>query len=136
VLIENQRRPVIRNEIRDKLDEASIYVGIFGRQLRDWVKDEFDYAKSSSLPQLIYKYERPSGPGRPPERRRVGRKTAVQKFLEREAYGPGIRVNGPYHDLDILHTVIPADIAIVVAEMARENADIRRTLYQGIPRQT
>jgi hypothetical protein len=135
VLIENERRPVIRNEIRARLDESSIYVGIFGRQLRDWVKDEFDYAKSCSLPQLIYKYERPSGPGRPAERRRGGRPSAVQRFLEREAYHPGIRVNGPYHDLDELLTVIPADITVVVAEMTRENADIRRTLYQGIPRQ-
>lgn len=135
VLIEDQRRPVIPNELRDKLDQSSIYVGIFGRKLRDWPRAEFDYAKSCSLPQLIYKYERPSRPGRPSRLRRAGRKTNVQKFLEREAYGPGIRVNGPYHDLDELYTVIPADIAILAAEMVRENADIRRRLYQGIPRQ-
>lgn len=134
VLIENQRRPVIPNEIRDRLDEASIYVGIFGRLMRDWPKAEFDYAKSCSLPQLIYRYVR-RRPGRPSQRRRVGRRTDVEKFLERETYGPGIRVNGPYYDTDELLTVIPSDIAIIVAEMVRENADIRRRLYQGIPRQ-
>lgn len=136
VLIQNQNRDVIPNLIRDALDEASIYVGIFGRQLRAWVKDEFKYAKSCNLPQLIYVYEQPSGPGRPPRHRGAGRPSAVQTFLEDEAYGPGILVRGPYHDLDQLHTVIPADIAIVVAKMTRENADIRRTLYKGIPRQT
>jgi hypothetical protein len=135
-LIEDQRRPVIPNEIRDALDEASIYVGVFGRQLRPWPVAEFDYAKSCNLPQLIYKYERPSRRGRPSQRRRAGRKTDVQKFLEREAYGPGIRVNGPYHNLDELQDeIIPADIAITVGQMVQENADIRRRLYQGMPRE-
>lgn len=95
---------------------------------------EFAYARSCSLPQLIYKYERPWRRGRPSQQRRAGRKTDVQKFLEREAYGPGIRVNGPYHNLDELQeAIVPADIAIIVAQMVRENADIRRRLYQGIP---
>jgi hypothetical protein len=137
VLIESQRRTVIPNEIRDALDQSSIYVGIFGRQLRDWPVAEFKYARSCILPQLIYKYERPSRRGRPSRHRRAGRRTEVERFLEREAYGPGIRVFGPYHNLDELQEeIIPGDIAITVAQMVGENADIRRRLYQSIPQST
>ena len=132
-LIENQRGPVIQAEIRREIDAASVYIGIFGRQLRDWPVAEFRYAKVRGLPQLIYKYERRGRPGRPQKHRRRGRKSALDEFLESEAIADGIRVNGPYRKLQELPEIILADIAILVTEMVRENADIRKRLYTGIP---
>lgn len=131
-LIEDQRGPVIPAAIRRALDEASIYVGIFGKQLRPWPAAEFAYAKTRGLPVLAYKFERRSRPGRPRKRRR-GRVTVVDKFLKDKAMDEGIRVNGPYRNLAELPDVILQDLALLVVEMARENADIRRRLYTGIP---
>lgn len=131
-LIENQRGSVINAEIRRALDESSIYVGIFGRQLRDWPVAEFFYAKARGLPLLIYRYERRLRPGRP-QRRKRGPMSAVDRFLKEEVIDAGIRVNGPYRNLENLLDIIPQDLANLVAEMVRENADIRKRLCTGMP---
>lgn len=132
-LIENQRGPVVHDDIRRKLDVASIYVGIFGKQLRDWPVAEFRYAKVRGLPQLIYKYERGLRPGRPPKRRRTGPRSRVDSFLKTEVEDVGIRIRGPYRDLKVLSDIIMKDLAILSVQMVRENADIRKRLYTGMP---
>jgi len=131
-LIENQRGPIIASEIRKALDETSIYVGIFGRQLRDWPVAEFRYAKARGLPQLIYRYERRLRPGRPRICKR-GRIGAVDRFLKEEVVSAGIRVNGPYRSLENLLEIIPEDLANLVSVMVRENADIRKMMCTGMP---
>lgn len=132
VLIENERGTVIQSEIRQALDEASIYVGVFGEKLRDWVKAEFEYAKSRGLPQLIYKYKKAKGRGRPKPKPR-GRKSKVDQYLEEQAKRSGIRINGPYRKTDPLLDLIPVDIANTIMKMVRENADIRRRINESIP---
>lgn len=126
--IENQRGPVVEAEIRRELDSSSVYVGIFGRQLREWPVREFRYARACGLPLLVYKY------GRGTRRQRSrGRMRDVDRFLEREVKGNGIRVRGPYSSLERLPEIILADLVIVGAEMIRENADIRKRLCAGMP---
>jgi len=132
ILIEDQRGSVIPAAIRRALDEASIYVGIFGKQLRPWPVAEFAYAKARGLPMLVYKFERRSRPGRP-RRHRRGRVSEVDRFLNDKAVDEGIRVNGPYRNLGDLPDIILQDLALLVVEMVRENADIRRRLYTGVP---
>jgi len=127
-LIENQRGHVVEAEIRRALDDSSVYVGIFGRRLRDWPVREFRYAKACGLPQLVYKYER--GTRRRPSR---GRISDVDRFLEREVKGNGIRLRGPYSSLERLPEIIMADLVILGVEMVRENADIRKRLCAGMP---
>jgi len=133
-LIEDQRGPVIQEDIRRGLDAASIYVGLFGKELRDWPVAEFRYAKARDLPQLIYRFERRSRPGRPPARRAGGPMSRVERFLKDEA--SGIRIRGlsqPYSNFDVLLEIVLIDLAIQVAEMVRENADIRKRFHTGMP---
>jgi len=59
--------------------------------------------------------------------------SAVDRFLKEEVIDAGIRVNGPYRNLENLLDIIPQDLANLVAEMVRENADIRKRLCTGMP---
>jgi hypothetical protein len=132
-LIENQRGPVIQDDVRRGLDAASIYVGLFGKELRDWPVAEFRYAKARDLPQLIYRFERRSRPGRPRARKAGGPMSKVEGFLTTE--GSGIRIRGlpqPYRNWDVLLETILTDLAIQVAEMVRENTDIRKRFHTGM----
>jgi hypothetical protein len=131
-LIENQRGPVIADEIRRGLDESSIYLGLFGNQLRDWPVAEYRYARARGLPQLIYKFQRRSRPGRP-RRRSGGRISEVDRFLKEQVQSYGVRIRGPYRNLDDLLEDMLGDLATVISRMVSENAELRKTLYTGMP---
>jgi len=132
-LIENQRGPVIPDEIRRGLDASSIYLGVFGGQLRDWPVAEYRYARARGLPQLIYKFQHRSRPGRPRRQRSGGRISGVDRFLREQVQAYGVRVRGPYRNLDDLLEDMLEDLATLITRMANENAELRKTLYTGMP---
>jgi len=132
VLIEDERGPVIAEDIRREIDGCSIYLGIFGHQKSDWTIAEYREARARDLPVLIYQIKRRRRPGRPRKAERRGRKSDVQNFLDNEVKSLGIRVRGPYGSEERLEEAVMLDLAWEVSEMVREAALVRKTIHRGL----
>ena len=132
VLIEDERGSVISEDIRNRLDASSIYVGIFGRVKSEWTCAEYHEAKARDLPILIYKLVKRRRPGRPGRTERRGRKSAVQNFLDDEVKPLGIRVRGPYRSEEELEEAILLDLAWEVAVLVGEAANVRKIIHKGL----
>jgi len=132
VLIENERGPVITEDIRREIEGCSIYVGIFGQEKSEWTFAEYREARAKDLPLLIYQLRRQRRPGKPKEQERRGRPSRVQIFLDKEVKMLGIRVRGPYRTEDRLERAILNDLPRQVAEMVREAAAVRKTIHKGV----
>ena len=124
ILIENQRGPVIHDEIRKEIDRCSIYIGIFGRIWSEWTSAEFRYARSKDLPLMIYKV------AKTPTKQR-GRSTKVDSFLQSQAKQFGFRVRGPYK-IERLEADIITDLVIQVSDMVRELSEIKKLTHPGL----
>jgi hypothetical protein len=124
ILIENQRGPVIHEEIRREIDLCSIYIGIFGRVWSEWTAAEFRYARSKDLPLMIYKVAK--GP-----LKHVGRSTKVDSFLQAHAKQLGHRIRSSY-SIERLGADIMTDLVIQVSDMVRELAEIKKLSHPGL----
>jgi len=134
VLIEEQRGDIIPEEIKKALDDCSLYVGIFGRILSEWVAAELREARASGIPLLIYYLKRRRGRGRP-SGRQAGRRSKVEGFLDEEARRFGILVRGPYRrEEDILDAVLN-DLAYEIMGLTREVVSIRRVVRGSLAKQ-
>lgn len=132
VLIEEERGPVIAEDIRREIEGCSIYVGIFGRERSEWTIAEYREARARDLPLLIYQLERRRRPGKPRDQERRGRKSKVQIFLDKEVKSLGVRIRGPYRTEERLESVILDDLARQVAGMVKEAAAVRKTIHKGL----
>jgi hypothetical protein len=117
------RKGQIDADIEKGIREAAIYVGIFGRVYSDPTVKEFRRAKDNYLPILIYRLRR----GRPRRRSVVSGRSKVDVFLRNEVLPLGIRVRG-FYDEDSLEKAIMTDLAFQVADMVREDANIRKAI--------
>lgn len=95
ILIEQQRGPVILEEIKNGLKKCSIYVGIFGSTYSNWTIAEYCEARSVDVPLLIYHIKKRRRPGRPPRATQRGRRSKVEEFLDNEVKRFGFRIRGP-----------------------------------------
>jgi len=132
ILIEDERGPVIAEDIRREIDGCSLYVGIFGREKSEWTFAEYREARARDLPILIYQLKRRRKPGRPRKVERRGRKSEVQNFLDKEVKALGIRVRGLYVNEDALEEAVMLDLAWEIAELVRETASVRKTIHRGL----
>lgn len=132
VLIEEERGPVIAEDVRREIEGCSIYVGIFGREKSEWTFAEYSEARARDLPLLIYQLKRQRRPGKPREQERRGRPSAVQLFLDKEVKSLGVRIRGPYRTEGRLMDVVLDDLARQVAEMVKEAAGIRKIIHKGL----
>jgi hypothetical protein len=135
VLIENQRGAVISEDIKRHLDGCSIYVGIFGKKLSEWVVAELREARASGIPLLIYHLKRVTRRGRPTDRQR-GRRSNVEAFLDEEVKRFGIRVRGPYRREENILDAILDDLACEIVELTMEATLVRRTIHRSLARQS
>lgn len=123
ILVESKRGINVYADIEKGISEASIYIGIFGRDYSQITVDEFKKARSNILPLLIYRFRK---------NRRIKSITSggskVDKFLEDEVMRYGIRIRGPYHSEDDLESAIMTDLVFQMVEMVKESANVRRTI--------
>lgn len=132
VLIEHKRGEMIAKDIQTEIEKCSIYVGIFGRKESVWTFAEYRAARARGLPVLIYQFSRRKKPGRPRKTERRGRKSEVQKFLEKEVKSQGIRIRGPYRNEGRLEEDILRDLTSQMIEMIEEASEVRRTIHKGL----
>jgi hypothetical protein len=133
ITIENEYGPVIMDRITAKLEESSIYVGIFGRQASEWAFAEFRAARSRQIPTLIYYYRRPLRRGRPRAQQRRGRPSMVLGFLRKEVR-PWIDIHGldrPYTSAAQLIADILDHLAMQTAQMVEEAARVRKAIHRA-----
>ena len=132
ILIEDERGPVIPEDIKREIDGCSIYVGIFGRHKSDWAVAEYREARARDLPALVYQVKRRRGPGRPRTVERRGRRSDVQNFLDEEVRSQGIRIRGPYRSEEALEEAVMLDLALQISESVKEAALVRKTIHRGL----
>jgi hypothetical protein len=132
ILIEDERGPVIAEDIKREIDGCSIYLGIFGAQKSDWTIAEYREARTRDLPMLVYQFKRRRGPGRPGRVERRGRKSDVQIFLDTEVKSQGIRIRGPYRSEEALEEDAMLDLASEISELVKEAGLVRKTIHRGL----
>lgn len=123
ILVESKKGPSIRSDIDDGINDAAIYVGIFGRIYSEITIEEFRMARSRMLPVLIYRFRKDrrirsviSGPSK------------VDDFLRKEVKQQDIRIRGPYFNEVQLIEAIATDLVFQVVEMVKECANVRKTI--------
>ncbi len=132
VVVENEYGPVNMEKISEKIDESSIYVGIFGRQKSEWTFEEYRAARARDLPTLIYYYKKPSKRGRPREKEKRGRPSEVKEFLDSEVK-PFVNINGydkPYTSNAQITVDILNHLAMQTSRMVIEAANVRKTIHR------
>ena len=132
ILIEDERGPVIAEDVRREIDACSVYVGIFGRKKSDWTIAEYREARARDLPLLVYELKKRRGPGRPGRVERRGRRSEVQKFLEDEVKSQGIRIRGPFRSEEALEEEVILDLAWETSELVKEAGLVRKTIHRAL----
>jgi hypothetical protein len=125
VLIEDETGPVIAEDIAREINDCSIYVGIFGRRQSDWTFREYREARARDISLLIYQLRR-RGRGIP-----RGRRSDVQRFLDREVKERGIRIR-QYGSEDRLERAVLNDLALETARLVNEAARVRKAIHGGL----
>jgi len=133
VRIEAARGSITSQDIREKIEQCAIYVGIFGHEESAWTFAEFHEAIARDLPVLIYQVIKRRRRGRPSGAATRGRRTNVQIFLDEKVKFRGIRIRGPYSNEDRLEEDIIRDLAFRVADMVREAARVRKSIHKALP---
>jgi hypothetical protein len=128
ILIENERGPVIKEEIKKNIDKSAIYVGIFGKVRSKWTIAEFKEARDRGLPLLVYHFKKATRPGRPRLQAR-GPKSPAERYLENQVRPLSIRIRPYRSEAGLLEGVLE-DLTIQISDLANENAIIRRTLHK------
>jgi hypothetical protein len=128
ILIEDERGPVIKQAIKEKIDQSAIYIGIFGRVRSKWTIAELNEARERGLPLLIYHYKRTTKPGRP-STQAPGPKSPAERYLERNVKPLSIRIRRYRSEAGLL-TAILNDLTFQVADLVNENATIRKTIHK------
>jgi hypothetical protein len=128
ILIEDQRRPVIKQEIKDKIEKSAVYVGIFGRVRSGWTIAEFNEARERGLPLLVYHFKRTTRPGRP-RQRAPGPLSPAERYLARHVMPLSINVRTYRSEAGLIQGVLQ-DLTTQVADMVNENAKIRKTIHK------
>lgn len=132
IVIEDERGPVIPEDIKNALQNCSIFIGIFGRIFSDWTVAEYREARSMGLPLLIYMYKKRRKPGRPSRTRRRGRRSKVEQFLENDVKKFGIRIRGPYWKEEDVQDDVLEDLAYEMAELVKEATNVRKLLHKRL----
>jgi hypothetical protein len=131
-LIEERRGDIIPEDIKKGLENCSIYVGIFGQVYSEWAIAEYFEARANDLPLLIYYVKKKKKSRSPPQHGIRGRKSKVEQFLEAQVKRFGIRIRGPYENVESLYDEILRDLAYEMSELAREAVSVRRIIHRRL----
>lgn len=124
-LAERRSGERVHGDIRQALSKATIYVGLFGNSYSAITIAEYQEARRRGLPLIIFNMVRS---GRRDDR--------VRRFLDKQArkLDDCKIIDVPYQPKSPMRIGQAADtimqrIANVIADMAKQNLDVRRTFY-------
>lgn len=128
ILIEDERGPVIKEDIKGKTEQSAVYVGIFGRVRSKWTIAEFNEARQRGLPLLVYHFKRTTRRGRP-RTRAPGPMSPAERYLLNSVKPLSIRIRRYRSEAGLISGVLN-DLTFQVADLVNENALIRRTIHK------
>lgn len=128
VLIEDERGPVIKEEIKDKIEQSAVYIGIFGRVRSKWTIAEFNEAQQRGLPVLIYHFKRTTKKGRPSKKAR-GPMSPAERYLENSVKPLSLKIRRYRSEAGLISAVLN-DLTFQAASLVNESALIRKTIHR------
>jgi len=127
ILIEEERGEDIAREIKEKIDQSSIYVGIFGRVKSKWTITELNEARQRGLPVLIYHFKRTTRKGHPTSTA-PGPKSPAERYLDNNVKPLSLRIRRYRSEAGLISAVLN-DLAIQISKLVLEDTVIRKTIH-------